>query len=119
MCPDSTLPCTLGEDGRERVPLTDIAVEAFRNQIDLAGSGPWLFPSPKPGGVSDGLRENMGADPAEGGNSILSPLRLPLDARDPIERGRRRGRVGHATAAADRRQGVQEVLTNETADETL
>jgi len=27
------------------VPLTDIAVEAFRSQIELAGPGPWLFPS--------------------------------------------------------------------------
>jgi len=33
--------------GVAEVPLTDIAGEAFRNQIDLAGSGPWLFPSPK------------------------------------------------------------------------
>jgi integrase len=33
--------------GVAEVPLTDIAVEAFRNQIDLAGFGPWLFPSPK------------------------------------------------------------------------
>src|SRR6185369_16043033 len=27
------------------VPLTDIAVEAFRSQVELAGPGPWLFPS--------------------------------------------------------------------------
>ena len=25
--------------------MTDIAVEAFRRQIDLSGPGPWLFPS--------------------------------------------------------------------------
>jgi len=31
--------------GVAEVPLTDIAVEAFRSQIDLAGPGPWLFPS--------------------------------------------------------------------------
>jgi integrase len=31
--------------GVAEVPLTDIAVEAFRNRIDLAGPGPWLFPS--------------------------------------------------------------------------
>lgn len=31
--------------GVAEVPLTDIAVEAFRHQIDLAGPGPWLFPS--------------------------------------------------------------------------
>jgi integrase len=28
------------------VPLTDIAAEAFRSQIEIAGPGPWLFPSP-------------------------------------------------------------------------
>jgi len=31
--------------GVAEVPLTDIAVEAFRSQIDLAGPGPWLFAS--------------------------------------------------------------------------
>jgi integrase len=31
--------------GVSEVPLTDIAVEAFRSQIELAGPGPWLFPS--------------------------------------------------------------------------
>jgi integrase len=32
--------------GVAEVPLTDIAVEAFRNQIELAGPGASLFPSP-------------------------------------------------------------------------
>jgi integrase len=31
--------------GVAEVPLTDIALEAFHSQIDLAGPGPWLFPS--------------------------------------------------------------------------
>jgi integrase len=31
--------------GVAEVPLTDIAAEAFRDQIRLAGPGPWLFPS--------------------------------------------------------------------------
>ena len=31
--------------GVAEVPLTDIALEAFRNQIELAGPGTWLFPS--------------------------------------------------------------------------
>jgi integrase len=31
--------------GVAEVPLTDIAVEAFRSQIEVAGPGPWLFPS--------------------------------------------------------------------------
>ena len=31
--------------GVSEVPLTDIAVEAFQDQMKLAGPGPWLFPS--------------------------------------------------------------------------
>ena len=31
--------------GVSEVPLTDIAVEAFQEQIKVAGPGPWLFPS--------------------------------------------------------------------------
>jgi len=31
--------------GVAEVPLTDIAVEAIRSQMELAGPGPWLFPS--------------------------------------------------------------------------
>ena len=38
--PDSKTPTGVGE-----VPLTDLAVEAFRDQLWLAGPWPWLFPS--------------------------------------------------------------------------
>ena len=38
--PDSKTPTGVGE-----VPLTDLAVEAFRDQLWLAGPGSWLFPS--------------------------------------------------------------------------
>ena len=38
--PDSKTSAGVGE-----VPLTDLAVEAFRDQLSLAGPGPWLFPS--------------------------------------------------------------------------
>jgi len=31
--------------GVAEVPLTDLAVEAFREQLELAGPGPWLLPS--------------------------------------------------------------------------
>ncbi len=33
--------------GVAEVPLIDMAAEAFRSQIELAGPGPWLFPSPQ------------------------------------------------------------------------
>ncbi len=32
-------------EGVAEVPLTDLAVEAFRDQIAIAGPGAWLFPS--------------------------------------------------------------------------
>jgi integrase len=38
--PDSKTPNGIGE-----VPLTDVAVEAFRDQLSIAGDGPYLFPS--------------------------------------------------------------------------
>ena len=38
--PDSKTPTGVGE-----VPLTDLAVEAFRDQLGVAGPSPWLFPS--------------------------------------------------------------------------
>ena len=38
--PDSKTP-----NGIAEVPLTDIAVGAFRDQVRVAGPGPWLFPS--------------------------------------------------------------------------
>ncbi|MGI8741847.1 MAG: tyrosine-type recombinase/integrase [Bryobacteraceae bacterium] len=38
--PDSKTP-----NGIAEVPLTDLAREAFREQIRIAGQGPWLFPS--------------------------------------------------------------------------
>jgi len=44
--------------GVAEVPLTDIAVEAFRNQMELAGAGPWLFPSPmNPRGYQTNFRK--------------------------------------------------------------
>jgi integrase len=41
--PDSKTP-----NGVAEVPLTDIAVEAIRSQIAVAGPGPYLFPSEVP-----------------------------------------------------------------------
>jgi integrase len=38
--PDSKTP-----SGRAEIPLTDLAAEAFRDQMELAGPSPWVFPS--------------------------------------------------------------------------
>jgi hypothetical protein len=38
--PDSKTP-----NGVAEVPLTDLALEAFRNQLSVSGTGPFLFPN--------------------------------------------------------------------------
>jgi integrase len=39
------IPDSKTENGIGEVPLTEIAVAAFKDQIQLSGPGPWLFPS--------------------------------------------------------------------------
>jgi integrase len=39
------IPESKTENGIAEVPLTDVALRAFRDQIQLSGPGPWLFPS--------------------------------------------------------------------------
>ena len=39
------IPDSKTENGIAEVPLTDVALQAFKDQIQLAGPGPWLFPS--------------------------------------------------------------------------
>ena len=112
--PDSKTPTGVAD-----VPLTEMAVEAFRSQIELAGPGQWLFPSDgnKTGhqtefkrAVEDDLRTSW--------HSLFPALRPSLYVCHPTKcRGCRR-RVGHADASADGCTGIQEVLADETPDET-
>ena len=103
--------------GVAEVPLTDIAVEAFRNQIEVAGPGDWLFPSAsnrtghqtefkKPGKRLSGRR-----------CPLLPALRSPLHVRHTVKCRRSRRRVGDAAPSSDGRQGVQEVFADETSNE--
>jgi integrase len=39
------IPDSKTENGIAEVPLTEVALKAFKDQIQLAGPGPWLFPS--------------------------------------------------------------------------
>jgi hypothetical protein len=55
--------------GVAEVPLTDIAVAAFRSQIDLAGPGPWLFPSAKK--PTDLNRKASESSPAASSDTVL------------------------------------------------
>ena len=40
------IPDSKTASGVAEVPLTDVGVEAFRKQIAIPGSGPYLFPNP-------------------------------------------------------------------------
>ena len=112
--PDSKTP-----NGIAEVPLTELAREAFREQIRISGPGPWLFPerreSDRP---SEDPEDGLAPDIAPGQGAVLPDLRSAVDLRDPLKRGWCGRRVGHATAAAGRCESVQEVLADETADET-
>ena len=104
--------------GVAEVPLTDIAVEAFRDQIELAGPGPWLFPSSqKPTEHQTDFKKTWQTNTSTGRRPLLPALRSAVHVCDPAECGRRRGRMGDADAPADRREGFQEVLADEAADE--
>ena len=39
------IPDSKTQNGVAEVPLTDLAVAAFRDQIRISGTGPWLFPN--------------------------------------------------------------------------
>ena len=100
------------------VPLTEIAVDAFRKQLALSGPSPFPLPERREiRRLSEDVQDRLARDtsPGEGssifGSTISDPRTPPGSAP-----GRRR-RVGHAVAPAGRRKGIQEVLANEAADE--
>jgi integrase len=56
--PDSKTP-----NGVAEVPLTDLAVEAVRDQMPLAGNGPYLFPERRQlDGTPDDVQDGMAVD---------------------------------------------------------
>ena len=105
--------------GVAEVPLTDIAVEAFRSQIEVAGPGPWLFPNDSNRiRAPDGLQEGLGHNAQESRRALFSALRSAVNLCDPPFRGRCRRRMGNADAPANGRAGFQAVLADEASDET-
>ena len=40
------IPDSKSASGVAEVPLTELAVEAFKNQLSISGPGPYLFPNP-------------------------------------------------------------------------
>jgi integrase len=92
--------------GVAEVPLTDIAVEAFRSQIEDRWPRTVVVSKfEEPRRVSDELQEDLGESPPQGRASVVPAVRSPLHSRDPAQRGGCCGRVGHANATPDRRQG--------------
>jgi hypothetical protein len=60
-------------NGIAEVPLTEIAVRAFRDQIEISGTGPWLFPCD--------LQERLEDDTAAGRRSVLPVIRSSFNVR--------------------------------------
>lgn len=111
--PDSKTPTGVAE-----VPLTDNRRGGVPKPDRFGWSRTLVVSQPEePNRVSEGVQEGMGEDSAHGGRAIFSSLRSPIYTRYPAQRGWGSGRVGHANAPPDRRQGVQKVFTDETADE--
>ena len=113
------IPDSKTANGVAEVPLTEIAVKAFRDQWALAGKSPWLFPSDEnPSGHQKTLKTVWHAALRRAKVPYFRIYDLRSTYATRLSAGRRGGRVGDSTASAGRRQGVQEVLTDEAADET-
>jgi hypothetical protein len=100
------------------VPLTEIGAAAFRSHVAISGSGRYLFPSEEnPDGYQKRFQNRLACDASPGEGSILSHLRSPIHIRYSAQRRRGCRRVGDAVAPAGRCEGIQEVLTDEAADQ--
>ena len=111
--PDSKTP-----NGVAEVPLTEIAADAFRRQLALAGPGRVSVPERcESRWPPQDIQDHLACDVAASRCSLFSDLRSSVDVRHPAQCRRRCGRVGHAVVAARRCEGVQEVLADEATDE--
>ena len=110
--PDSKTP-----NGVAEVPLTPLAVEAFRDQIRLSPCSPYLFPSDQNPKDTKRVEDRLAKVPSDERRFLTFGLRSSLNLRHPAQRRRRRGRVGHANASPGRRASLQEILADEIADE--
>jgi hypothetical protein len=106
-------------NGVAEVPLTEIAVEAFRSQIgdlgrrtvavSMRAQSPWV-----PAELQEGLERH----PSPRWSTVFPALRSSFHLRDPVECWGRVGRMGHAVAAPGSFCGLQEIFADEAADET-
>ena len=64
-------------------PAHPIAVDAFRNQLALAGPGDWLFPSHRTKGQHyKSTKGNLAGSTPQSGGFVFPDLRPPLDLRN-------------------------------------
>ena len=59
--------------GVAEVPLSDIAGAAFKSQLEIAGPGPWLFPSPKSPAAYQTKKPELIQQPAQGPRNRSGP----------------------------------------------
>lgn len=112
--PDSKTANGVGE-----VPLTALAVNAFKDQMETAGPRTVLvLERQESDGIPGDVQDGLGGNAAESEGPVLSDLRPALHVRHAAQCRRRRRRVGNAAAPPGRRQGLQEVLADEAPDET-
>lgn len=103
--PDSKTP-----NGVAEVPLTEVALNAFRDQIRIPGTGPWLFPNEKSSTGYQKSLNSMASDVAESRRALFPDLQFAIHVRNPIKCRWSGGRVGDTVAAEGRCEGVQQVL---------
>ena len=111
--PDSKTP-----NGVAEVPLTDLAAEAFRDQMQLAGNSPFLFPSDE---NDSGHQTTF----KTAWRLTLRRAKVPYfriyDLRSTYATRLSAGGVAdgwvYAAPPAGRCEGLQEVLANEASDE--
>jgi hypothetical protein len=105
-------------NGIAEVPLTDIAVEAFRCQLAVSGPGPFLFPSE---GNADRYQKTFKtvwhATLRRAGVRYFRIYEPPIDVCHPVKRWQSCGRICYSASSAGGRQGFQEVFSDEVADE--
>jgi len=83
------------------IPLTERAAGAFRDQMNIAGPGPLLFPSPSsPTGFQLNFKKAWRTALQKAGIPLLPALRLALHVRDPPQFRRSGRRMGDTAPQA-------------------
>ncbi len=84
------IPDSKTESGIAEVPLTELALEAFRDQMAIAGPSPFLFPNDEnPLGYQGSFKKVWANHAPQRGGAILPDLRSAVDVFNTVERRRR------------------------------